>query len=133
MLLTLTIRFPIVGGAMKRKTRSIPTRIYSYECGAPVVGADTVDAHMGAARWFKNKLLEIERRRRGRPARRARDVGRCPRGYPEKKIYAREEALFLRGVGRRQWPISPGPCQSAPSAAKRLVLARLWQALYRAS
>jgi hypothetical protein len=49
---------------MKRKTSTLPTRIYRFGCFAPVEGAELVDGQMRAARVYRNKLIEIELARR---------------------------------------------------------------------
>lgn len=49
---------------MKRKTSTIPTRVYSYGCLAPTAGADLVDEQIRLAHRYRNRLTEIERKRR---------------------------------------------------------------------
>lgn len=49
---------------MKRKTSNFPSRIYTYGCRAPTIGADLVEREFAKARKYKNTLIEIERDRR---------------------------------------------------------------------
>ena len=49
---------------MKRKTSTIPTKIYTYGCTAPRNGADLVEDQFRRAHRYRNALVEIDRRRR---------------------------------------------------------------------
>lgn len=49
---------------MKRKTSSVPTRIWSFHAEPPIVGADMVRETLFAAHQYQNKLVEIEREHR---------------------------------------------------------------------
>src|SRR5258706_9141655 len=49
---------------MKRKTSTTPTRVYSYGCLPPTAGADLVEEQIRLAHRYRNKLVEIERKRR---------------------------------------------------------------------
>lgn len=49
---------------MKRKTSTVPTRIYSYGCFAPTIGADLVERQFSKARGYKNALTSVEHARR---------------------------------------------------------------------
>ena len=51
---------------MKRKTSTTPTKIYSYGCLPPIVGADLMDQQIQRAHRYRNILTEIELRRRER-------------------------------------------------------------------
>jgi hypothetical protein len=49
---------------MKRKTSNIPSRIWTFGCFAPTIGADLVERQFSKGRGYKNKLTEIEKARR---------------------------------------------------------------------
>lgn len=51
---------------MKRKTSTTPTKIYSYGCLPPIVGAELMDQQIQRAHRYRNILTEIELRRRER-------------------------------------------------------------------
>jgi hypothetical protein len=51
---------------VKRKTSTTPTKIYSYGCLPPIVGADLMDQQIQRAHRYRNTLTEIELRRRER-------------------------------------------------------------------
>jgi hypothetical protein len=53
---------------VQRKTSSTPTKIYTYGCLPPIEGADKLDEQLWLAHRYRNKLVEIERRRRERIA-----------------------------------------------------------------
>lgn len=53
---------------MNKEKRLTPTRIYSYGCLPPVIGADLVDDQIRRAHHYRNALVRIERRRRERMA-----------------------------------------------------------------
>ena len=49
---------------MKRKTSTLPTRIYTYGCRLPTSNGELVEQQILLAHRYYNKLIEIERRRR---------------------------------------------------------------------
>lgn len=49
---------------MQRKTSTVPTRVYTYGCRAPVKGADRLHEQLFLASRYYNALIEIERGRR---------------------------------------------------------------------
>lgn len=51
---------------MKRKTSSVPTRIWSFWCHKPVHELDRLNEQFQLARVYKNKLIEIEKERRAK-------------------------------------------------------------------
>jgi hypothetical protein len=51
---------------VKRKTSTTPTKIYSYGCLPPIVGAELMDQQIQRAHRYRNILTEIELRRRER-------------------------------------------------------------------
>jgi hypothetical protein len=51
---------------MAKKTSTVPTRIYSYGCLAPVEGADIVEQQLRAANKYYNDLIAIGRDKRQR-------------------------------------------------------------------
>lgn len=53
---------------MKLKTSTVPTRTYAYGCLPPIEGKDEIEDQLRRAHRYRNKLVEIERRRRERIA-----------------------------------------------------------------
>lgn len=49
-----------------RKTSALPTRVYSYGCQPPITEATRVDDQFRLAAQYRNALVEIEHRMRGR-------------------------------------------------------------------
>lgn len=51
---------------MKRRTSTLPVRVYTYHCHAPTQNAAIVDQQMYLARLYRDRLIEIELTRRRR-------------------------------------------------------------------
>lgn len=112
---------------MKRKVSDIPSRIWTYGCRAPTVGADLVETQLVNAHHYYNKLIEIERARRNayRKARRlvgGEELERLEQAHEDLRLKietARTELKALRQKARQRTEYP-----AAQQAVKELIVQR---------